>query len=105
MCPMRRPPLACDATRPSVSNGTSHTKDDTIIPCVHSRATRRDDDTAHLSRLPLSRYHIATEGENLTGFYNALLVPARTSAEADIKPAALVRYMSFSIIGRMLVMQ
>ena len=105
MCPMRRRSLACDATRPSASNGASHIKDDTIIPCVHSGATRRGDDSAHLSRLPLSRYHIATEGENLTGFYNALLVHASTTEEVDIKPAVPVRYNPFSYTGRMRVTQ
>ena len=105
MCPTRRRPLACDAPRPSVSNGTAHIKDDTIIPCVHSGATRRGDDSAYLSRLPLSRYHIATEGENLTCFYSALLVHASTSDEADLKPAVFVRYKLVSITGRMLVTQ
>jgi hypothetical protein len=56
-----------------------------------------------LCRLPLRRFHIATEGENLAGFYNALLVHASTSEEADIKLVKLVGYTPFCIAGKMLV--
>lgn len=43
-----------------------------------------------LCRLSLSRKHIATEGGNLKGFQNALLVDPIRSYEADIKLVDLV---------------
>jgi hypothetical protein len=43
-------------------------------------------------------------GENLRHF-NALLVHASTSEEADIKPGELLGHKPFSITGRMLVTQ
>jgi hypothetical protein len=42
-----------------------------------------------LCLLSLSRKSVATEGGNLTGFYNALLVYVRMSEEENIKVAEL----------------
>jgi len=65
-----------DTTRRIPSNGTAHT--DVVI------TTGRYDTmmTWHMSR---SRKCIATEGENLTGFWHALLVNAGTFEEPVVQ--------------------
>jgi hypothetical protein len=55
-----------------------------------------------LCRLSLSGQHIATEGGNLKGFQNALLVDPISSDEADIKHVDLME-KQFAVTEKILV--